>query len=777
MEDPHPLKALLQLQLASDSYAVLHLPYVLDSITSDYFLPSAHTQKWTARINSLLHSKDAGARWSGLCIAFQTALCSRTLMMECAQSWVGVALPLLSKNEPNPTLKMSIRLLRHIFSSATDVAEFQRQLSAPNVPKFSLALITVAEKQDNEELKLLAITTLSHLVPLYPTLHRALHGSLSSCTLKFLNGSAPNPTSKNLLAAASQLYSIMPVTGGKVGASNLWRQSLDETLSFLWGAFLSLRTTFPSVTGVPVTQQSGSSREDPVIAVPLNLDRLRAGVHILCDLLRTATSRPVVLPLGPLVRIVLALLRCTPEEKVEGHVDPTVRALEVSVIPTIWSLACRLLDGLAESAQSHLTSHTPQLISHLAFHLEQQLTPCQRLCFLKSTSSLLKICHPLDDVRISSRMGRAILPSLTRILATESKVQADLKEAKGSKNKKGKKRTRGYEGDELFKAAREVLCPTPEEGQLLLTALDALAAVFRKAQLMPVVHSIATRVLLSIYISLPQIPPALLSPDVDLHRRLYVNIRNVCVRLASGSSAMMSKSLGLVIAIMEPNPIGLSDADIQQEFDLLFHPRVPPLVRSIPHVDMLSLFHSEESEEERDTRHLLRLGTIEELCLTATSGLVDKTPIPPSALSGERPNVHTSVNSASRMTEMADFQSAVSTVHHGPMQSTQSDGALSTIATHAPVVTSNSNIAESPSIQPQTDASKPHNTNLDSSLAPLRRLSTASAPSPIAMSAPTPGIPSISSITQPVASIVPMDQDDEDEPMPTINMESDSESD
>lgn len=59
----------------------------------------------------------------------------------------------LKKNEPNPTLKMSIRLLRHIFSSATDVAEFQRQLSAPNVPKFSLALITVAEKQDNEELK------------------------------------------------------------------------------------------------------------------------------------------------------------------------------------------------------------------------------------------------------------------------------------------------------------------------------------------------------------------------------------------------------------------------------------------------------------------------------------------------------------------------------------------------------------------------------------------------------------------------------------------------
>lgn len=96
MEDSHPLKSLLQLQLASDQSTVLHLPYVLEAISPDHFLPSSHTQKWAARINSLLHSKDVAARWSGLCIALQTAVYSRALMMECAQSWIGVALPLLS---------------------------------------------------------------------------------------------------------------------------------------------------------------------------------------------------------------------------------------------------------------------------------------------------------------------------------------------------------------------------------------------------------------------------------------------------------------------------------------------------------------------------------------------------------------------------------------------------------------------------------------------------------------------------------------------------------
>ncbi len=96
MDSTHPLKALLQLQLASDAYAVLHLPYILDSLNSEALRPSQHTQKWSTRVNSLIHSKDAGARWAGLCIAFNTSFFSRDLMLECAQSWVTAVVPLLS---------------------------------------------------------------------------------------------------------------------------------------------------------------------------------------------------------------------------------------------------------------------------------------------------------------------------------------------------------------------------------------------------------------------------------------------------------------------------------------------------------------------------------------------------------------------------------------------------------------------------------------------------------------------------------------------------------
>ena len=39
-------------------------------------------------------------------------------------------------------------------------------------------------------------------------------------------------------------------------------------------------------------------------------------------------------------------------------------------------------------------------------------------------------------------------------------------------SKKGKKRARGYEGDEVFKVGRTVLCPSSEDREIILASLD-----------------------------------------------------------------------------------------------------------------------------------------------------------------------------------------------------------------------------------------------------------------------------------------------------------------
>lgn len=93
------------------------------------------------------------------------------------------------------------------------------------------------------------MNTLAHLIFLYPTLHRTQHATLSSLCLIYLNGSSPQPIAIPLMEAASQLYSVLHHTGGKVGAATQWRKSMDDTIAFTWGALRGIRTTFPNPGG------------------------------------------------------------------------------------------------------------------------------------------------------------------------------------------------------------------------------------------------------------------------------------------------------------------------------------------------------------------------------------------------------------------------------------------------------------------------------------------------------------------------------------------------
>ena len=140
------------------------------------------------------------------------------------------------------------------------------------------------------------------LAPLYATLHKTLHGRLSALCLRQISGSAGHPTDGSLARAASRLYSVLPVTGGKVGSTTLWRKSVDEVMALTWASLHSLRTTFrkDGLTSYPVSnlstegssasiigpfRQHQSHQEDLIVSIPLNVDRLRYAVFALSSLL------------------------------------------------------------------------------------------------------------------------------------------------------------------------------------------------------------------------------------------------------------------------------------------------------------------------------------------------------------------------------------------------------------------------------------------------------------------------------------------------------------
>jgi hypothetical protein len=92
----HPLRTLLHVQNVSDAKAVENLKYTLAVLSKEALAPSSHLQKWTARLASLMHASEPSAKWAGLCLALKMAQLSKAIMVECALSWVAIALPILS---------------------------------------------------------------------------------------------------------------------------------------------------------------------------------------------------------------------------------------------------------------------------------------------------------------------------------------------------------------------------------------------------------------------------------------------------------------------------------------------------------------------------------------------------------------------------------------------------------------------------------------------------------------------------------------------------------
>ncbi|KAF9569005.1 hypothetical protein CPC08DRAFT_678642 [Agrocybe pediades] len=733
MEPGHHLKNLLQTQLASDASAIRHLPYCLSSLTAECFLPSSHLAKWSTRIHALIHSKESGARWAGLCLAYRTALLSQRIMIDLAQSWITAVLPMLSRKEPVPILKAAIRLLRTIFTTATDIPEFQRQVSVPNVVKFTSLVMSVADNADIE-LKVMSLQALASVIATYPSAHRASSASLSAFVLQYLSGSTIGPTDQELLHAAARLYAVLPLTGGKVNGTNLWRKSLDETLAFGWDALHSLRTTFPTsiqnnVQPVPMPE--------PQVAIPLNHDRLRCSVVVIRYLLGTVIQRPVQVPLGGLIKYVLGLLSCSTDGKIDGFVDPSIRSMEESIVPEIRKLGCDLLVAVAEQFPYRLEPYVGRLCTLLAIQLEQNQRPTERLHCLKAVDTLLKTCRPVESPVIPTRLSKAVLPSLTRILSA-STTNID-SEPSSSKSKNAKKRARNYEGDEVFKMTRQVTYATAEEGEVALISLDVAHVLLPNSNLSPTMQSIIARLMISLLMTLPRLPWHSLSQDPTLVQRLIKKVQNIGFTISSGTTGVMSKSLPFVIKAS----LRSDELESQRNLGILIHPRVPPLVRSMPHIESLSLYKAEESQEEAEALRALKIADmhihqtpeVEDIVMTDHNSTLTKQ----TSNTGPEPVLSQSYALAEVSREPAKV----------PLSKAQTETLIEPAGTSKPLLENKSYKTD----RPQTTVHNVHTTS-------------------IAQDIKTP-------ITTPfrlTAIPVPAQEDDnEDEEMPSIDLDSDSE--
>ena len=80
----------------------------------------------------------------------------------------------------------------------------------------------------------MSLTTLAHMIQLYPALHRQLVSQITAVCLENLQASFPVPVPRERAALSAQLLAALHLTDGKVGAGVAWRMLVDDAVGSAW---------------------------------------------------------------------------------------------------------------------------------------------------------------------------------------------------------------------------------------------------------------------------------------------------------------------------------------------------------------------------------------------------------------------------------------------------------------------------------------------------------------------------------------------------------------
>ena len=131
------------------------------------------------------------------------------------------------------------------------------------------------------------------------------------------------------------------------------------------------------------------------------------------------------------------------------------------MLPTTWN---------ANVARAYLCSCMSEEPTNRSFSLHT-------LPFLRILIAACPHSRAMSNPILANRLVRAVIPYLAKSISPQSEAKnAETTDAGGSSQWKGKKRARGYEGDEVFKTAPGVLFGTPREERVVILSVEGRAS-------------------------------------------------------------------------------------------------------------------------------------------------------------------------------------------------------------------------------------------------------------------------------------------------------------
>jgi hypothetical protein len=217
--------------------------------------------------------------------------------------------------------------------------------------------------------------------------------------------------------------------------------------------------------------------------------------------------------------------------------------------------------------------------SNLSRYRGHQIPP------LEALNNLLQI-GPIHNTHLASRIFKVMAPLLTPLIPSKTSITGPSQSnaATGtsgiSKKKKGKQRARAFDGDEVqLGGGKPAICPTRESVDILLLSLEGtyviallvsvaieqtstgLDLILPLPHLPASLHSIGCRLLISIILNLPFLPPSTIFSDPSVYTELHRATLRVSRGLLLGpTNSHVGRSLDFLISTLEN---GASDHSVR----------------------------------------------------------------------------------------------------------------------------------------------------------------------------------------------------------------------
>ena len=118
------------------------------------------------------------------------------------------------------------------------------------------------------------------------------------------------------------------------------------------------------------------------------------------------------------------------------------------------------------------------LCSRVSSRKTDQSTSVQALPFLRIVVASCAHSRAMSNAVLANRLVRAVIPYLTKSILPQSETKnVEATDPAGSSKRKGKKRARGYEGDEVFKTNPGVLFCSPHEERVVTLSVEGDGSV------------------------------------------------------------------------------------------------------------------------------------------------------------------------------------------------------------------------------------------------------------------------------------------------------------